>query len=483
MLAGGIDIGTSGCKIVLYDETGNFCGSVYKEYDVKRQGGFHEINPEEIFDSVQYVLKKANTKDLKALAITSFGETAVMLDENHTVCAPSMLYTDPRGKDECNALVERFGKQQLAFITGTKPHCMYSLPKIMWIKNNMPLAFERTKYVFLMQDYIIYMLTGKRCIDYSLAARTACFDVKNKQWAADMFAFCGVDSSLFSTPVPSGSVAGVIKRELAEKLDVPGDVRIVVGCHDQIAAMTGANVLHTGEFMDGTGTVECVPVIMEDMPKSDALYEYGYSVVPHINGKYVCYALSYAGGASLKWFKNQISPFAELSYEAIDRQVQDAPTDLLILPHFAGAATPYMDEESRAAIIGLTFEHTSSDVYKALMEGTAFEILLNLEILRRFGIQPQTMIATGGGANSDVWMQIKADILGIRIKALDEKEIGAAGTAYIAGMACGMYQTGTSFAKERRIFLPDRKKHAYYLKQFEKYKNMYAAMKEIMGNV
>ncbi len=480
MLIGGIDIGTSGCKIALYDENGSFCGSVYKEYNVKRNKGLHEINPEEILESVQYILKKADTKDLKAIAVTSFGETFTMLDEYDAVCAPSMLYTDPRGEEECAVLIKEFGERELTFTTGAKPHSMYSLPKIMWIKNNMPQNFSKAKYILLMQDYIIYMLTGKRCIDYSLAARTTCFDIKNKKWSSGILNFCGIDENKFSIPVPSGTVVGIIKTDLAKKLDLPKDMKVITGCHDQIAAMTGANVFYPDEVMDGTGTVECVPVITEKAPQDYSLYECGYSVAPHINGKYACYALSYAGGASLKWFKSNISTHPDISYEKLDKAVTDSPTDLLIMPHFAGAATPYMDTSSKAAVIGLTFEHTGSDIYKALMEGTAYEIMLNLEILGRYGITPKKMIATGGGASSDIWLQIKADVLGIPIKALNSSEIGAAGTAYIAGRACGMYKEKTCLVNERKVFLPNPKKHQYYLKQFEKYKRIYNAAKEVM---
>ena len=148
MLAGGIDIGTSGCKIALYDEKGTFCGSVYKEYHVKREKGLHEIDPEEIFAAVKAVLKEADTKDLKVLAVTSFGETFVVTDDKGDPLAPSMLYTDPRGGEECEIISGAFGAENLAFKTGTKLHPMYSLPKIMWIKNNMPHAFCQAKHIF-----------------------------------------------------------------------------------------------------------------------------------------------------------------------------------------------------------------------------------------------------------------------------------------------------------------------------------------------
>ena len=171
VLAGGLDIGTSGCKIALYDENCAFVRDAYCPYDVSRSGGLHEIDVTAVFDAVKKVIKEADCSAVSAIAVTSFGETFTMLDENDNVCAPSMLYTDPRGKEAVMHLTERFGKEEMAFKTGTKMHEMYSLPKLMWIKENMPEAFSRAKKILLMQDYIVYMLSGVRQIDFSLAAR------------------------------------------------------------------------------------------------------------------------------------------------------------------------------------------------------------------------------------------------------------------------------------------------------------------------
>ena len=480
MFAGGIDIGTSGCKIVLYDEKGEFFGSFYKEYDVKRSGGLHEVDGEEIFSSVLSVFKEASEKsggDIRSVAVTSFGETFVMVDEEDKPCAPSMLYTDPRGEEEVNLLIEEFGAETLAFKTGAKPHAMYSLPKIMWIKKNMPDAYKKAKHILLMQDFVVYMLSGVAQIDYSLCARANCFDLKNKCWAKDILDFCGIEESLLSKPVPSGTVAGSIKDEYKKSLGLTCDTKIVSGCHDQIAAMTGSGCFECDRVMDGTGTVECVPVIMDDIPNDYSLFEMGYSMGPHINGKYGCFVLSYAGGATLKWYRDSFGE--SKSYKELDMDVKDAPSGLLIMPHFAGAATPYMDMSSKAAIIGLTFEHTGADIYKALMEGTAYEIMLNFDKLKGSGITPKKLIATGGGANSDIWLQIKADVLNMEVVALNGTEIGGAGTTYLAGLAVGMYEEGMSLVSERKTFYPNAEKHEFYKKEFEKYKKIYSAVKGV----
>ena len=194
------------------------------------------------------------------------------------------------------------------------------------------------------------------------------------------------------------------------------------------------------------------------------------------NGKYACYALSYAGGAALKWFRDN---FLDAPYKELDRLVDDKPTDLLLMPHFAGAATPYMDTKSRAAVLGLTFEHNKMDIYKALMEGTSYEIMLNLQKLSGFGIELEDVTATGGGANSDVWLQIKADIFGIPVKALDSSEVGASGTAYLAGKAAGIYGDKNILVNEKSVFYPTAEKHAFYKNQMKKYAAVYNAVKVV----
>ena len=366
----------------------------------------------------------------------------------------------------------------ISFRTGAKPHEMYSLPKMMWIKEAMPEAFARAEKILLMQDYIVYKLCGIRQIDYSLAARTICFDIENKCWDKELLSFAGIDESLLSRPVPTASVAGKIQPELAKELGVSEDAVIVSGAHDQIAAMCGANITANEQVMDGTGTVECVPVLFPNIPQDYELYAMGYSLAPHPNGGYACYVLSYTGGATLKWFRDN---FSDMSYAELDKTVGEAPTDLLIMPHFAGAATPYMDTGSKAAVLGLTFEHTKSDLYKALMEGTAYEIALNLANLEQRGLCAKSVTATGGGARSDVWLQIKADVLGLPVTALDGKEIGGAGTAVMAGRAVGVYGKDTLLVKPRKTFYPDEKRHEYYVSQLKKYKKIYHAAREVMS--
>ncbi len=495
MLIGGIDVGTTGCKLTVYNSDGDFVNNEYVEYDVSRQNGEHEIDASVIWTAVCTVIGKTCKKYpmLGAVGITTFGETFVLLDDNDNVLVPSMLYTDPRGEKETRVLNERLGEDKIIFIAGVKPHSMYSLPKLMWIKNNLPHVYDKAKRVVLMEDYIVYMLSGKAQIDYSLAARTLGFDIRNKCWSTEIFDAAGIDISLMSEPVPTGTAAGSIRPSLADELGISRDIIIVNGCHDQVAAAVGSGVFEVGDAVDGTGTVECVTPVFDSIPQNKKLYDEGYSVVPYVfDGTYVCYALSFTGGATLKWFRDNFARYeAEIAkergtnvYAELDSVVSSEPTDLLILPHFAGAANPYMDNGSRAVMVGLTLEHTAADIYKALMEGVTYEIMLNIEHLEGAGIKLNRLVATGGGASSDVWLSIKADILDRPVTALSAKEAGACGTCMLAAVAVGacmnLNEAKERFVRTKKQFEPCIKRAKIYKKNYNAYKKMYNAVRPIV---
>lgn len=487
MFLGGLDVGTTGCKLSVYDNEGNFLYNSYKEYEVSRISGEHEIDVTNIFNAVCDVLADSAQKyELSAMGVTTFGETFTVLDEKDNVLLPSMLYTDPRGSEECAELCSNLGEDKLTYISGVKPHQMYSLPKIMWIKKNRPEVFSKIKRILLMEDYIVYMLTGNSYIDYSLAARTMALDIRKKCWSDEILDAAGIDKKLLSEPVPAFNVAGEIKPDIAERLGISSSIKIINGAHDQVAAAVGSGVFEAGQAIDGTGTVECVTPVFDSIPETKTLYDEGYSVVPYIfDGTYVCYALSFTGGATLKWFRDNFAP--QKSYAELDSSVKPEPTEILILPHFAGAANPYMDNDSKAAMIGLSLEHTDADIYKALMEGVTYEIMTNIEHLESFGITPKKLFATGGGASSDVWLQIKADILNRPVTALLAKEAGACGTCMMTGVAIGiykdLYEAKEVFVKEKKTFTPNPENSTIYKKYYNAYKNIYNAVRPIVAEI
>lgn len=406
MVIGGLDVGTTGCKIVLYDENAALIHADYREYATVHAGGRHEIHMEDIRAGVVELLRRAaKAYHMDALGVTSFGETFVMLDETDTVLAPSMLYTDPRGAEECVDLCAAVGEDKLTLLSGVRPHPMYSIAKLLWMKRHHSEVYARCRRILLGEDFIVYTLTGNPQMDYSLAARTGAFDIEKKAWIPQVLRAAGVDASLLSRPVPSGTIAGPIRPEIQKELGIDYTFTVVNGCHDQVAAMLGSGVFHTDCAMDGTGTVECMPVVLTKKPSDVDFYRCGYSVVPYVGNCYACYALSFTGGATLKWSRDN---FAELEqreaqrqggnvYAALDGRVGEQPSGILVLPHFAGAATPYMDADSKAAFVGITLETTKYDLYRALMEGTSYEMRLNFSRMRAQTGEIREIRASAGG--------------------------------------------------------------------------------------
>ena len=493
MVLAGLDIGTTGCKLSVFQTDGVLLGSVYRDYPVLRSHSAHEVDAAAIWAAVQAVIADAAKAypGIAGIGITSFGETFVLLDEQDEPLLPAMLYTDPRGEEQAQKLVEQLGKEKMVQITGLNPHSMYSLPKLMWVKETLPEIYEKTRHVFLMEDYVVYKLTGKAQIDYSLATRTMAFDIRNLCWSREVCDAAGIVPGLFSEPVPTGTSAGEIRRELSEKLGLWEGTIVVSVSHDQVAAAIGSGVFDESRTVDGAGTVQCTtPVFTQYDPAKMA--ENNYCIVPFIKkGSYVTYAFSYTGGALVKWFVDTLAGDAVSAakeqgtsvYDLLESRFEDRPTGILVLPHFAGAATPYMDGGSKGAIVGLTLSHTKSDLYRAVMEGVCYEMRLNQELLAQSGVNVAPLHATGGGAKSRVWMQMKADILNVPITSLGNAEAGAVGCAMMAGIAIGAFldldHAADVMIVEKETYYPRKEQHEAYMKHYDRYRELYKAVRPL----
>ena len=259
MRIAGLDIGTTGCKLTVFDENGQELDKSYRDYPVKRNVSGHEIDVTALIEGVYAVIGEMAGKypDIAGIGVTSFGETFVMTDENGIPLAPAMLYTDPRGREECAELVGQKGLEKIARLTGVTAHEMYGLPKIMWRQSHDPEIYGKTKHIFQMEDYVVFSLTGNAQIDYSLATRSMAFDINDLCWNDEMLDAAGVDKALFSRPVPSGTDAGVITAAVAKKTGLSENTHIVSISQDQVAACVGAGAFEGSKAVDGAGTVQC----------------------------------------------------------------------------------------------------------------------------------------------------------------------------------------------------------------------------------
>lgn len=499
MKIAGLDIGTTGCKCTVFDEQGKYLGKAYRDYPVKRTVGGHEIDISVVMDGVYTVIREMAEQfsDIAGIGVTSFGETFVFTDEAGTPLHPAMLYTDSRGVEECKELAERLGAKEIARITGLRPHEMYSISKMMWIKKHHPEIYQAAKHVFLMEDYVVYHLTGVAQIDYSLASRTMAFDIHTLTWSSRIFGAVGIDSRIMSKPVSAGSIAGCITKEAAFMTGLSDRTKVVSVSHDQVAAAVGAGAFDSSVAVDGAGTVECLTPIYDQIPDIDVMYEGYFAVVPYVfPGKYVAYAFSYTGGALIQWCidilakkEKEYAKEKDISVNAwLEEQYQetngDEPSGLLVLPHFAGAATPYMDTGSKGAVLGLTAESTVADIYRGCMEGVVYEMYVNAHALQPSGVCYTKLSATGGGAHSSVWMQMKADVLNLPITALKTVDAGTVGSAMLTGVAIGVFdslqEAAEHMVEETVTYVPRPEMHEKYMQVIRRYEQIYRAVRPLM---
>ncbi len=487
----GLDIGSTGAKITVLSESGALLHTGYRDYPVSRATSEHEVDAVSIWDAVKALLRDAATAvpGISAVGVTSFGESFVLLDEQDHVLCPTMMYTDPRGEAEAALLSQRLG-ERLSEICGATPHAMYSLPKLMWIKEHQPELYVKARRVCLIADYVSLRLTGNHLIDHSLAARTLGFDIRKMCWSEAIFTAAGLDPGLFGKPVPTGTDAGPVLPALAQELDLPKNLRVVLCCHDQVAAAVGSGVLMPGMATDGAGTVQCITPIFSPVPDGRGLQDHHYSIVPFLRkDTYCCYAFQFTGGSLVKWFVDNLARKQPgiAPYDQLESGMIDAPTGILVLPHFAGAATPYMDTGSKGAFVGLTLSHNASDLYRALLEGITYEMRLNLDCLGEAGLTVDGLFATGGCAKSKLWLQMKADILGMPVTRMSVDEAGTVGGIMLTGVATGAYKdldaAKQALVRPVHVYKPRPEMVAQYAPHYLRYRELYRALRPLMEDI
>jgi xylulokinase len=480
----GLDIGSTGCKAMVFSDDGKSLSHAYSEYETV--GSVYETNCDIIWKHVKDVLAKCvfGIKDeIKAVSISSFGESFVPVDKAGNVLMNTLLYTDPRGTHQCERYKSQFGEQRIMEIAGVKPHPMYSLSKLGYIHDEQNELFNKTYKFLLIESFIIFRLTGEFYIDYSLAARTMAFDVTKKKWSKELLALAGVDEDKLPKAVPSGTVVAKIMPSIANELGLPLKLIVVTGGHDQVCAATGAGITKPGLAIDGTGTVECITPAFDKPILTEQFLGNNYACVPHsIEGMYVTYAFNFTGGSILKWYRDNFSKYETMLakekgisvYQLLDELGAKNPTDLIVIPHFAGSATPDMNEDARGAFLGLRFDTDAPTLYRALIEGVTYEMAYNMEFLESAGVKIHELRAVGGGAKSSYWLNIKANITGCRIIPLDVEEAGLTGTAILAGVASGVYKKVDEalpyFIRQKTAIEPDEEQRKIYSENFQRYK-------------
>lgn len=482
----GLDIGTTGCKIVVYDDIGNELYNVYKNYVPIHSSNGDEINPDELFNAIKYVTKEAFTRfpQIEGLGVDSFGESFVMLDKNDTPLFNIIISSDSRGEKEVKEIINKINEKEVEDITGLKPGASYTLPKLLWVKNNMPEVFSKIDKVLLVEDAVIYLLTKNRYIDYSLATRSMAFDINKLNWSNKLLNLFDINEKYFSKPVPLGYNCGLIEDAVQKELGISTRCQIFTSGHDQVAVAIGAGVINENIASDGAGTVDCITPVFSSLKNKEFFANNNYAIVPFINNNYVTYAYNFTSGSLIDWFiKKILKDNSSDVFQKLEENFEDLPSKILVLPHFSGAATPYMDHNSRGMIVGLSLASTTSNIYQGLLEGIAYEMKFNIELLKEAGVDIKCVNASGGGSSSSKWLQIKANIYNMPVNKVKGKECGARGGAILSSVSLKRFvsieEAIDKFVKIEKTFYPNKDAVLLYDKTYQKYKKLYLANKEI----
>lgn len=494
----GIDVGTTGTKAVAFNLDGEVVASAYREYPLlSPKPGWLELDAhqvtEAILEAIREVAARTKHDPVRAISVSCQGEAAVPVSKDGEILYNTPISFDARTDELARWWAERMSPKEVFRITGMPLHPMYTILKVLWMREHEPEVFRRVWKFLCYEEYVFYLLGLEPTTDYSLAARTMAFDVRQKRWSERMLGVAELSEDIFPKVAPSGTAVGVVPRGKAEEFGLPRGVVVVTGGHDQPCNALGSGVVGEGLAAYGVGTVECIAPAFKEVRHPERLLAHNFTCYPHVAPELsVTLAFNFTGGSLLRWYRDtfgerereEAERLGKDPYDLILSDLPEGPTELLVLPHFTMTGTPYFDVKAKGAILGLTLSTSKKEFVKALLEGVTMEMRLNMELLEEAGVQVHELRLTGGGAKSPVWSQIKADILGHPISTLWVSEATSLGTAILAGVAVGEFRSVEEAAgrlvRVRETFEPDPGRHRQYAERFELYKELYPSLKDIL---
>lgn len=493
----GLDVGTTGAKGVVFDLDGNALASAYREYPLLApQPGWQELDPNEVWGAVRDILgevaEKTKGDPIQAMAVSAQGEAAHGVGKDGQCLTNSVVTFDARTANLPEWWLERKTRLEIAEISGMPLHGMYTLNKLIWFKKNQPEVFAKVWKFLCYEDYVHLRLGLEPVMSHSLAARTMALDVQAGDWSNELLSVAGIDRSYLPATAPSGTVVGTVPDKVAAEIGLPKGIVVVTGGHDQPAGALGAGILDSGEAMYATGTVECICPIFDHFAVTDKTVESNLCCYPSCApGLYASIAFNFTGGSLLRWYRDTFGQPEREAAAATGRDVYDVlcegvaltPENLLILPHFTVTGTPHFDTASRGAILGLTLQTTREELVGAILSGVTYEMKLNLELLQTAGVHIGRLRAVGGGAKSAVWVQRKADIMGVPVSVLETVEAASLGVAMLAGHGAGIVpnlkEMAESVVKIRSTYEPEASRAAAFDERFATYREVYPALRTI----
>lgn len=488
----GLDIGTTACKAVVFDLHGQPLAAASREYRLRTPApGRIELDANEVWDAVKTVVREVNSglrDPVEAIATSAQGEAVTPIGRDGSPLAPSQITFDTRATPQAAKLADRIGRQRLFQIAGHPPHPMFSIAKIMWWAEHEPDIVAQTWKFLCYGDLVTWKLGGEPVIDFSMAARTMAFDIERQVWSDEVLAAASIPMSQMPVAAPSSTPVDRVSPDMARELGFVGRPLLVAGGHDQPCGAYGANASAPGEAMFSIGTTACLAPVFAQ--RALGLMANDYCCYPHVApGRWITLAGNFTGGSLLRWYRDTFGAgmLAEARatgrdfYDLLTEEAGDEPSPLLVLPHFGGSGAPHNDPVSKGAIVGMGFGTTRGQIVRALLEGVMFEIALNREMLAAAGVDVAGIVAIGGGARSDRWLRITADILGVPVRRASQTEAACWGAARLAGTGAGLLtdERLANDAGSSDRFQPDPKRSDYYRQRLPLYRELYGALRPL----
>ncbi len=493
----GIDIGTSGTKTVLFDETGKVIASNTIEYPMYQpQNGYAEQDPADWANAAINTIKAVmqisgvNKEDVKGIGLSGQMHGLVMLDKQNEVIRRSIIWCDQRTAHEVDQMNEILGREKLIEITANPALTGWTAAKILWVKNNEPQNYERCRHILLPKDYIRFVLTHEYATEVSDASGMQLLNIAERNWSDEVIERLGLDKSMLGKVYESCEITGRLTKQMAELTGLREGTPVVGGAGDNAAAAVGTGVVEDGKAFTTIGTSGVVFAHTSSM-MYDKLGRV-HTCCAAVPGCWHVMGVTQGAGLSLKWFRdnfcNAEKETAKLmdvdTYYLMDKETDTVPIGanrLLYLPYLMGERTPHLDPDARGVFFGLSAMHTKKDMLRAVMEGVSYSLRDCVEVFKQMNVSVSDMMACGGGGSSPIWRQMLADLYGCPVKTASSKEGPALGVAILAGVGAGLYSSVPEACREviktDKIQQPIAEHIPEYEKCYQLYTEIYPALK------
>ncbi|MDE2999288.1 MAG: FGGY family carbohydrate kinase [Gemmatimonadota bacterium] len=457
-LLAGIDVGTTNIKALVFDTAGRVqaSASVPTPTHYPRPGWAYHT-PDELWTSTLTVLRDAVSQlsaadAVSSLAVSSMAESGVPLDAGDRPTADIIAWFDGRTSSQAAWLSKTVGEERIYAITGLSLKPIFGLCKVLWLKENNPQAYASTVSWLNVADFIAFRLCGQKATDYSLASRMLVFDLHQRDWHPGLLEEAGVCPGLFAQALPSGTLLGRILPDVARSAGLSSHVQVTTGGHDHICGALAVGATEPGTLLNSLGTAEAVCMAGRRAWLSDQFARQGYTTGAHVaRDRFYILGGIYTSGACVEWYRNLLG--TDVEYGTLISEAKTAPPGSLgvhFQPHLRLGNPPNNDPESRGAFIGLNSDVTRGALFRAVLEGLAYECRLCLEaIVSHPEIdRPKRIVAIGGNTRNRLLMQIKSSVLNQRISIADVEESVALGAAVLGGLGAGVYADVDSALQE-----------------------------------